>query len=152
LMIWYFWFDLTQILILKKFEKEIVFESSVLAGIRTWIRNRILIEQKKILLLKRYKIALTTFWQKFWWITPVFLIWFDSNFDSKKNLRKKLSSKVLVKLGSGPGSGIGSGLSKNAGSGSVLNQSGSTTLVLVVNRHYRFILADFGIPAWLDIC
>jgi hypothetical protein len=36
--------------------------------------------------LKRYKIALTTFWQKFWWIpvTPVFLIWFNSNFDFKK--------------------------------------------------------------------
>jgi predicted oxidoreductase len=37
-------FDLTQILISKKFEKEIVFESSVLAWIR--IRNRIRIEQK----------------------------------------------------------------------------------------------------------
>jgi hypothetical protein len=36
----YFLFDLTQILISKKFEKEIVFESSVLA----WIRIRI--EQK----------------------------------------------------------------------------------------------------------
>jgi hypothetical protein len=33
-------------------------------------------------------------------------------------------------LGSGSGSGSGSGLSKNAGSGSVLNQSGSTTLVI----------------------
>jgi hypothetical protein len=53
-------FDLIQILISKKFEKEIVFKSSVLA----WIR-----------------------------------------------------------------SGTGSGLSKNAGSGSVLNQSGSTTLI-----------------------
>jgi hypothetical protein len=41
---------------------------------------------------------------------------------------KKLSSKVLFSLGSGTGSG--SGLSKNAGSGSVLNQSGSTTLIL----------------------
>jgi hypothetical protein len=38
----YFWFDLTQILISKKFEKEIVFKSSVLA----WIRIRIRIEQK----------------------------------------------------------------------------------------------------------
>jgi hypothetical protein len=38
----YFWFDLTQILISKKVENEIVFESSVLA----WIRNRIRIEQK----------------------------------------------------------------------------------------------------------
>jgi hypothetical protein len=37
-----FLFDLTQILISNKFEKEIVFESSVLA----WIRNRIRIEQK----------------------------------------------------------------------------------------------------------
>jgi hypothetical protein len=35
---------------------------------------------KKILPLKRYKIALITFW----WITVVFLIWFDSNFDFKK--------------------------------------------------------------------
>jgi hypothetical protein len=37
-----FLFDLTQILISKKFEKEIVFESFDLA----WIRNRIRIEQK----------------------------------------------------------------------------------------------------------
>jgi hypothetical protein len=37
-----FLFDLTQILISKKFEKEIVFQSSVLAWIRNWIR----IEQK----------------------------------------------------------------------------------------------------------
>jgi hypothetical protein len=37
-----FLFDLTQIFISKKFEKEIVFESSVLA----WIRIRIRIEQK----------------------------------------------------------------------------------------------------------
>jgi hypothetical protein len=43
-----FLFDLTQILISKKFEKEIVFESSVLAWIRIrieqkcWIRIRIL--------------------------------------------------------------------------------------------------------------
>jgi hypothetical protein len=40
-----FWFDLTQILISKNFEKEIVFESSVLAWIRIeqkcWIRIRI---------------------------------------------------------------------------------------------------------------
>jgi hypothetical protein len=36
----FFLFDLTQIMILKKFEKEIVFDSSVLA----WIRIRI--EQK----------------------------------------------------------------------------------------------------------
>jgi hypothetical protein len=35
----YFLFDLTQILISKKFETKIVFESSVLAWI--WIRNRI---------------------------------------------------------------------------------------------------------------
>jgi hypothetical protein len=40
----YFWFDLTQIFISKKFEKEIVFESYVLAWIRNWIRIRI--EQK----------------------------------------------------------------------------------------------------------
>jgi hypothetical protein len=45
--------------------------------------------------LKRYKIALTTFWKSFWWITAVFLIWFDSNSDFNKNLSKKLSSKVL---------------------------------------------------------
>jgi hypothetical protein len=38
----YFLFDLTQILISKKFVTEIVFKSSVLA----WIRNRIRIEQK----------------------------------------------------------------------------------------------------------
>jgi hypothetical protein len=41
-----FSFDLTQILISKKFEKEIVFESSVLAWIRIWIQIRIRIEQK----------------------------------------------------------------------------------------------------------
>jgi hypothetical protein len=42
----YFWLpvDLTKILISKKVEKEIVFESSVLAWIRN--RNRIRIEQK----------------------------------------------------------------------------------------------------------
>jgi hypothetical protein len=34
----YFWFDMNQILISKKFEKEIVFESSVLAWIRIRIR------------------------------------------------------------------------------------------------------------------
>jgi hypothetical protein len=39
---------------------------------------------KKILPLKMYKIALTTFWTKLWWITLVFLIWFESNFDFKK--------------------------------------------------------------------
>jgi hypothetical protein len=39
-------FDLTQILISKKFEKEIVFESSVLAWIRIQNRNWIRIEQK----------------------------------------------------------------------------------------------------------
>jgi hypothetical protein len=32
---------------------------------------------KNFLPLKRYKIALTTFWTKFWWITPVFFIWFN---------------------------------------------------------------------------
>jgi hypothetical protein len=43
----YFWIDLTQILISKKFEKKIVFESSILAWIRIrieqkcWIRIRI---------------------------------------------------------------------------------------------------------------
>jgi hypothetical protein len=39
----YFWFDLTKILISKKFEKKIVFESSVLAWIeqKCWIRIRI---------------------------------------------------------------------------------------------------------------
>jgi hypothetical protein len=41
-----FLFDLTQILISKKFEIEIVFESSVSAWIRIRIRNRIRIEQK----------------------------------------------------------------------------------------------------------
>jgi hypothetical protein len=39
---------------------------------------------EKILPLKIYKLALTNFWKKFWWITPVFLVWFDSNFDFKK--------------------------------------------------------------------
>jgi hypothetical protein len=38
---------------------------------------------KKMLPLKRYKIALTTFFL-IWWITRVFFIWFDSNFDFKK--------------------------------------------------------------------
>jgi hypothetical protein len=33
--------------------------------------------------------------------------------------------------GSGTGSGTGSGLSKNAGSGPVINQSGSTTLKII---------------------
>jgi hypothetical protein len=43
-MNWYFIFNLTQILISTKFEKEIVFESSVLAWTR--IRNWFRIEQK----------------------------------------------------------------------------------------------------------
>jgi hypothetical protein len=51
-----------------------------------------------------------------------------------KKFEKKLSSKVLFKLGSGSGTGSGSGLSKNAGSGSVLSQSGSTTLFLRKQR------------------
>jgi hypothetical protein len=46
-------------------------------------KNALFSYYKKILQLKRYKIALTTFWKKFWWITPVFLIWFSSNFDFK---------------------------------------------------------------------
>jgi hypothetical protein len=50
---------------------------------------------KKMQQLKRYKIALTFINKKFLWITPVFWIWFDSNFVFKKNLRKKCSSKVL---------------------------------------------------------
>jgi hypothetical protein len=37
----YFVFDLTEILISKKYENEIVFKSSVLAWIRSWIRIRI---------------------------------------------------------------------------------------------------------------
>jgi hypothetical protein len=36
-----YWWKLTQIFIFKKFEKEIVFECSVLAWIRFWIRIRI---------------------------------------------------------------------------------------------------------------
>jgi hypothetical protein len=36
----YFVFDLTEILISKKYENEIVFKSSVLAWIRSWIRIR----------------------------------------------------------------------------------------------------------------
>jgi hypothetical protein len=50
--IFFFLLDLTQILISKKFEKEIVFESSVLAWIR--IRNwiRIQIEQKCWILIR----------------------------------------------------------------------------------------------------
>jgi hypothetical protein len=54
-----------------------------------------LLLKKKILPLKRYKIALTSFWKKFWWITPVFFIWFDSNFDVKKNWERNCLSKVL---------------------------------------------------------
>jgi hypothetical protein len=44
-------------------------------------KNALFSYLKKIILpLKRCKIALTTFW----WITPVFLIWFDSKFDFKE--------------------------------------------------------------------
>jgi hypothetical protein len=48
----YFWFELTQILISNEFEKETVYESSVLAWIRIvlkcWIRIRIRIESIRI--------------------------------------------------------------------------------------------------------
>jgi hypothetical protein len=59
-------------------------------GARKWRKfsgkMHFLVNLKKNLPLKRYryKIALTTFWKKFWWITLVFLIWFDSNFDFRK--------------------------------------------------------------------
>jgi hypothetical protein len=49
--------------------------------------------------LKRYKIALTTgtSWQIFWWITPVFLIWFNSNLISTKFEKEIVfESSVLV--------------------------------------------------------
>jgi hypothetical protein len=70
--------------------------------------------------LKRYKIALTTIWKQILMnITGIFyLIW--HKFWFPQNLRNTLSSKVLYWLGSGAGSA----------SGSVLNQSGSTTLIL----------------------
>jgi hypothetical protein len=62
-----------------------------------------------------------------------------------------LSSKVLFKLGSGSGSG----LSKNAGSGSVINQSGSTTLVRIAVISSIYYIYTYWIPVsrsdWL-IC
>jgi hypothetical protein len=83
---------------------------------------------KKNCTTKRHKITLTTFWKKLMNNTGIFdLVWLKLWF--QKNLRRKLSSKVLVLLRSGSGTGSGSRLSKNAGSGSVLNQSGSTTLL-----------------------
>jgi hypothetical protein len=70
------------------------------------------------------------------------------------NLRKKLSLKVLFLLGSG------SGLSKNAGSGSVLNQSGSTTLpyrkvpyctdLSASQWPHKLFLLLFGAVTWID--
>jgi hypothetical protein len=50
----YFLFDLIQILISKKFENKIVFESSALA----WIRNRIRIEQKCWILISNKSIRI----------------------------------------------------------------------------------------------
>jgi hypothetical protein len=57
-----------------------------------------LVFYKTILPIKRYKIALTTFWKKNWWKTSVFLNWFDSNFDFKKIWEKKIvfESSVLA--------------------------------------------------------
>jgi hypothetical protein len=52
---------------------------------------------KKNLPLKSYKIALTTFWTKFWWITPWFFIWFDSNFDFKK-IVFEISVLALIRI------------------------------------------------------
>jgi hypothetical protein len=51
-----------------------------------------------ILLLQRYKIALTTFWKKFWWITLIFFIWFDSNFDFKKIWERNCLRKFCFSL------------------------------------------------------
>jgi hypothetical protein len=62
-------FDLTQILISKKFEKEIVFESSVLAWIRIRIRNRIRIriEQKCWIQIRKKSIRIhNPAWEKSW--------------------------------------------------------------------------------------
>jgi hypothetical protein len=54
--------------------------------------------KKKNLPLKRYKIALTTFWKKFWWITPAFFIWFDPNFDFIKIWERNCLRKFCFSL------------------------------------------------------
>jgi hypothetical protein len=79
--------------------------------------------------LKRYKIALGNYFLKKKKINEKhrYFLFDLTQFLISKKFEKKLCSKVLFSLGSG--SGTGSGLSKNAGSGSVLNQSGSTTLL-----------------------
>jgi hypothetical protein len=53
-----------------------------------------------ILPLKRYwyKIALTTFWKKFSWTTPIFLIWFDSNLDFRKIWERNCLRKFCFSL------------------------------------------------------
>jgi hypothetical protein len=48
-----------------------------------------------------FKIALTTFWKKFWWITQVFFILFDSNFDFKK-FEKEIEEKFCFCLDPDP--------------------------------------------------
>jgi hypothetical protein len=57
---------------------------------------------KKNLPLKRYKIALTTFWKKFRWRTPIFFIWFDSNFDFKQILERNCLRKFCFSLDPDP--------------------------------------------------
>jgi hypothetical protein len=57
---------------------------------------------KKILPLKKYKIALSTFWKFFWWITQVFLIWFDLNFYFKKIWERTCLRKFCFSLDPDP--------------------------------------------------
>jgi hypothetical protein len=73
--------DMTQILISKKFEKEMVLESSVLAWIRNWIRIRI--EQK-------------CFFKTFFVFCASLLVF--SLFPIVFRIRRKLLKKTYVKL------------------------------------------------------
>jgi hypothetical protein len=57
---------------------------------------------KKTLPLKSYKIALTIFWTKFLWITPLFFIWFDSNFDFKQIWEQNCLRKFCFSLDPDP--------------------------------------------------
>jgi hypothetical protein len=63
-------------------------------------KNALFSYLKKIVPLK--KVPITTFWKKFWWITPVFFIWFDSNLDFKQIWERNCLEKFCFSLDPDP--------------------------------------------------